>query len=192
MIISRDDLKQILSEVDFRLSEPAELLLVGGGALLVLCLDATATRDLNAFPTESQALLEQAFLGVRLGKRAEAIDFNTRSAAFESYLPEDWQGRILLSEEFSTRRLRVFTPCPEDLAVMKVFRFAAKDAEDIRRLAELDSFDRDRFLEGFLEVLPVAIGQPRWHAQSFSLVWNRLYPDRALTTEDLLERAGTV
>jgi hypothetical protein len=187
-LISRDDLRVLLAGADGRLQDPAELLLVGGAAVLVLCPDAVATKDLDAFPTDSFRRLAGA-LRDREGE-AEGIDINTASCGFESYLPEDWPERIRTSAEFSTAKIRVLTPAPEDLAVMKVFRFVAKDAEDIARLAGLADFDRDAFLRCFLSVLPAAVGEPRWHAQSFVLIWNALYPDRPLETGEVLELAG--
>jgi hypothetical protein len=183
-LISRDDLAAALARADGRLEEPAELLLVGGAALLVLCPDAVATKDLDAFPTESLGRIAQALAGA--ARETGAIDIDTASRGFEIYLPDDWQERLRTSAELSTRMIRVLTPAPEDLAVMKVFRFAAKDAEDIARLAGLAEFDREAFLRRFLAVLPAAVGEPRWHSQSFTLIWNALYPDRPLDPDALL------
>ncbi len=182
-LISRDDLASALARADGRLEGQADLLLVGGAAVLVLCLDAVATKDVDAFPTSSLPRLSEA-LGVG-GSGSPAIDVNTASRGFEIYLPDDWQKRLRISTEFSTRMIRVLTPALEDLAVMKVFRFAAKDAEDIARLAGLADFDRDEFLRRFLAVLSAAVGEPRWHAQSFCLIWNALYPDRPLDPDGL-------
>jgi len=39
-------------------------------------------------------------------------------------------------------------------------------------------------------VLATAIGQPRVHAQSFSLVWNEVYPDSPVALDELLKEAG--
>ena len=69
-------------------------------------------------------------------------------------------------------------------------KLITKDAEDVRRLSDLAFFDRNVFMAGFLNVLPVAIGNPREHALSFALAWNRLYPDEAMEFEDLLKRVG--
>ncbi len=73
---------------------------------------------------------------------------------------------------------------------MKMFRMGAKDSEDIFRLVKLDGFDRDRFVDGFIETLPRALGSFRLHAQSFALTWNKLYPDKLLSIEELLRRAS--
>ena len=188
MLISRDDLKYLLAQIDRAISEPVDLLLVGGSAVLVLCPRAVATKDLDAFPTDSLHHLSRALKNIRTQDRA--IDLNTASAAFETYLPDDWQSRIAISAEFSTGNIRVFTPEAEDLAVMKLFRYVAKDAEDIVRLAELENFCSEDFLSRFLEVLPVAIGDTRRHAQSFCLAWNALYPDREIEIDEVLKAAS--
>jgi hypothetical protein len=189
-LITRDGLKVLLARLDRLVAEPVELLLVGGAAVLVHSPDGVATRDLDAFPTESLQHLLNAL--ARSPEVASTIDLNTSSSAFESYLPEDWVERVQRSAEFSTTRISVLTPSPEDLAVMKVFRYVAKDAEDIARLAALEAFHRVDFLSRFLSVLPIAVGEPRIHAQSFSLVWNQLYTDDPVEIEDLLREAGMV
>jgi len=190
-LLSRDALKIALARAEARLDCEVDLVLVGGGALLVLSPEAAATRDLDALPTERFDALRKAL--AESSDPAEPIDLNTASAAFETLLPGDWEARVRASREFSTAHIRVLTPSPEDLAVMKLFRFAAKDAEDIARLAALSGFDRDVFLTRFREVLPTAIGDLHWHAQSFAMIWNRLYPDRRFETEDILvERKRSV
>ncbi len=187
MLISRDDLKYLLARLDRVISEQVDLLLVGGSAVLVLCPRAVATKDLDAFPTDSLHHLSRALKNIRT--QDETIDLNTASAAFETYLPDDWQSRIIISAEFSTNSIRVFTPAAEDLAVMKVFRYVAKDAEDIVRLADLGNFHSEDFRSRFLDVLPVTIGDTRRHAQSFCLAWNALYPDRKHEIDEVLKAA---
>ena len=187
-LITRDGLKVLLAQLDRLVDAPVELLLVGGAAVLVHSTEGVATKDLDAFPTESLWRLQDALEAH--SEEAPNVDLNTTSAGFETYLPQAWEERIQLSDEFSTQRIRVFTPSPEDLAVMKLFRYVAKDAEDIARLASGASFDPAAFRSRFLSTLPVAIGQPRVHAQSFALVWNALYPSEPATIESVLELAG--
>ena len=187
-LITRDGLKVLLAQLNALVDEPVELLLVGGAAVLVHSTEGVATKDLDAFPTESLRILQAALEAH--SQAAPAVDLNTTSTGFESYLPEGWEGRVQLSDEFSTQRISVFTPSPEDLAVMKLFRYVAKDAEDIARLAAISAFDPAAFRSRFLSTLPVAIGQPRVHAQSFSLMWNALYPSEPATIDSVLEAAG--
>ena len=146
--------------------------------MLALAPEARSTRDLDLLPTAGAEAFRRAVAGVR------EIEVGTTAAGFEALLPEGWEARLALAAGLSGPSLRVFTPAPEDLAVMKLFRFLAKDAEDIRTLAALPGFDRAAFRERFLSTLPTAIGEPRWHAQSFALIWNALYPDDPVEKKD--------
>ena len=139
-LVTRDELRSALARAAGRLEGTIDIIVAGGGALLVLTPDARATRDVDLLPTPGVAALRQAM------SDDGSIDVNTSVAAFETFLPDGWEGRLLLSEEFSGPSLRVFTPAPEDLAVMKVFRFLAKDAEDIRRLARLEGAEAALFV----------------------------------------------
>jgi len=177
MLITRAELKRFLEKADRNLREPVDFLLVGGAAVLVLCPQGTATRDIDAMPTEGLPLLMEAIGRINQSRRGAPLDVNTRCDPYEVHFPEEWREHLLLSMEFSTERIRVFTPCPEDLAVAKIFRLHAKDADDIMLLSELPGFDRKRFLCGFIDVLPGAIGDRSWHVQSFLMVHRRLYPD---------------
>lgn len=73
---------------------------------------------------------------------------------------------------------------------MKVFRFHAKDQADIELLTSLPDFNIDLFRAGFIDALRAAIGHPRLPAQSFTMIWNVLQPDRAMTIDEILEAAG--
>jgi hypothetical protein len=185
-MIDRDGLRDTLARVDSHLASPVDLLLVGGAAMLALCEDAQATRDLDAFPGPGLAAFRRGLAeAVQRGALAP-LDLNDRSRMFESLLPEGWEERVRVCGQLSTRRIRLCTPSPEDLAVMKVFRYRAKDAEDIARLAALPDFDFPAFRRGFELVLPIATGDPRYHAQSFCLAWNALRPGQPLSVEALL------
>jgi len=189
-LVTYDVLSRLVEGAARHLSRETDILLVGGSAVLAWCPDGSATRDIDAMRTEG---IEAFIEAVREWCRAhgeEPVDVNTRADAFEVFFPGDWRDNTRLWDECSTGPLRVHLPRPEDLAVAKVFRFVAKDAEDIARLAALPSFDREVLMSGFLNVLPVAIGNPREHALSFLMAWNRLYPDEATALEDLLLRAG--
>jgi hypothetical protein len=183
-LLGRDDLQAILAGAAARLVEPVDIIVVGGGAMLVLAPEARSTRDIDLLPTAGAEAFRRAVTG------AHGIEVGTAAAAFEVLLPDGWESRLALAVELSGPSLRAFTPAPEDLAVMKLFRFLAKDAEDIRKLAALPGFDRDAFRERFLSTLPTAIGEPRWHAQSFALIWNALYPDDPVEEGAILASAG--
>jgi hypothetical protein len=187
-LITRDGLKLLLAQLDALVDQPVELLLVGGAAVLVHSPAGVATRDLDAIPTASHAVLVAAL--ARHPTAATTVDLSTASAGFEACLPDDWLDRVQRSEEFSTLRIAVLVPSPEDLAVMKLFRYVAKDAEDIARLAALQAFDPTAFRQRFLHTLATAIGEPRRHAQSFCLLWNELYTHDPVEIDALLQEAG--
>jgi hypothetical protein len=183
-LFGRDDLRALLAGAATRLQGPVDIIVVGGGALLALVPAARVTRDLDLLPTPGAAAFRRAVGAAR------GVEVGTAAGGFEALLPDGWESRLVLSDTLSCPPLRVFTPAPEDLAVMKLFRFLAKDAEDIRRLAALPGFDRGAFRERFAAALATAIGEPRWHAQSFELIWNALYPDASIDAEAILALAG--
>lgn len=170
--LDRPTLVRILHSLDRGLDEPADLILVGGAALLLLVDDARVTFDLDALGSPGLARIERVAANLQVD--GASVPLSSRSAMFEGHLPDDWSQRLRWHALPHLQRLRVGTPAPEDLAVMKVFRLLSKDADDILRLAGLAGFDRDLFRRGFESALPSAIGDPRWHAQSFKLVWERL------------------
>lgn len=184
MPVTHEQLKRALTGADHRLDERVDVILVGGAAVIVLSPDGSSTRDIDALSGEGLSRLKRALAEAG----TQGLELNDGADSFEVYLPQDWRGRLRLSRKFSTRRIKIYTPAPEDLAVMKVFRLAAKDADDIALLAGLPAFRRKRFLAGFLDVLPVAIGDQRHHAVSFAMVWNRLWPKEPITEEQLLRK----
>ena len=189
-LITYDVLSRLLEGAAEILDREVDIIIVGGSAVLAWCPDGTATRDIDALRTEGIDVFIEAMREWCLAHDEEPVDVNTSADPFEVFFPEDWRDDMRTSDALSTGPLRVHLPRPEDLAVAKVFRFVAKDAEDIVRLSALASFDRKVMMSGFLNVLPVAIGNPRDHAQSFAMAWNRLYPDEPVELEDLLMRAG--
>lgn len=179
-LLDRKGLGTALRAIDAVLEEPADLILVGGAAVLLLTDGVRVTFDLDAMQS---AGLERI---ARATAESPSLPLNARSDPFEVFLPEDWRERLIGHTVEGVHRLRVYTPSPEDLAIMKVFRFGPKDADDIARLAGRRGFDRRSFRQRFIRVLRAAIGDPGWHAHSFEMVWNRLFPAEPLRREDLL------
>lgn len=184
------EVKAFLRALDRAIPAPdTEITLIGGAAVALLCADEERqTDDIDTLAGEA---LEEA---MRIGaQQVPPVNVNARGDMFDNYLPEDWESRRKQVFPFSpgAHRLRVFVPCPEDLAVMKVFRFLSKDQDDLYRLAHLPGFDRDLFQESFLSVLRFSIGDKRRDAQSFAQAWNALFqPEPRLDTDEVLRRAG--
>jgi hypothetical protein len=191
-LITYDVLSRLLRGAAEHLDREVDIIIVGGSAVLAWCPHGTATRDIDAMRTEGTGAFIKAVHEWCLAHDEEPVDVNTSADPFEVFFPDDWRDNVRTSDALSTGPLRVHLPRPEDLAVAKVFRFVAKDAEDIARLSALASFDRKVMMTGFLNVLPFAIGNPREHALSFAMAWNRLYPDEPVELENLLTRARLI
>jgi len=187
-LIDRKLLEHLLRKLEAAGEAEFEVILVGGSAVLVLVSDALATRDIDVLWTDGLRLLSQSLGEEGWSTLKAELRLSTRSDPFEIHLPPDWRDRARLSPEFSVGKLSVFTPAPEDLAVMKLFRFRAKDAEDIRNLAS-GPFDRGAFRRAFVSTLPFGIGDPRWHAQSFVMLWNGLYPESPIELDEIVREA---
>ena len=171
--MDRRDLERALAHLDVLCPGPVELTLVGGAAVALLVPDTRVTFDLDAMagpglPGLLAALAEH-------DAADERPPLSTRSDAFELFLPPDWRERRIVHHLSGLRRLTVLTPAPEDLAVMKLFRFHAKDADDIARLSQRPGFDRERLRTAFETTLPGALGDPAWHRQSFQMIWERVF-----------------
>lgn len=184
-LLSLTELEAFLRAVDREPGPPLAVVLVGGAAVQLLCRnDLRVTRDIDTLDRGAATTLERI-----AHRQRPPIDVNRRADMFEAFLPPEWESHARTVFVGPRDRLTVIVPAPEDLAVMKVFRMDSKDADDIALLAALPGFDRDRFRTGFTEVLKVAIGTPRLHAQSFCLVWESLFPTEPLDVEDLLRGA---
>lgn len=111
----------------------ATVVIVGGSALLLQQLSAKpATKDVDVLAVEDAL---RAFL-------LEDPDFNMGCQAYCTCLLYNFEDRLVeVGEAF--RSMRVFIPSPEDLAVMKLYRWEAPDRADLTSAAFLDALDRD-------------------------------------------------
>ena len=188
-LIDRVALLITLRQLESWAESELQVVLVGGSAVVALVRDAEATRDVDMLWTDEMRALVERLGPAKWEALAAKLALSLRADPFEVHLPDDWRTRAVRHEDLSVGELSVFTPSLEDLAVMKLLRFNAKDAQDIRRLAEVP-FNRDLFRTLFLRVLPYAIGDLWWHAQSFEMLWNRLYPDSLVEADELMRAAG--
>lgn len=187
--IGREELSDLVQKLEQLTGHPLDVVLVGGAGVMALTPQVRPTRDIDILWTDS--LLElRAIIGPEAWEGlCSFASLSARSDPFEVYLPNDWEERAVQSS-LSTALVRVLTPCPEDLASMKVFRLLARDADDIQALSLLAGFDRTAFRRAFCATLPFAIGAPSWHAESFGMVWNGLYPEHPVRPESVLIEAG--
>jgi hypothetical protein len=189
-LIDRLELRNRLHRLNAALNHSLDMIIVGGAAVVGLVDDAEATSDIDLIRTIDLDDLGNSLEGQEVLDLARDLGISTASDAFEIHLPESWLERRQELVELGGNHLRVFVPCPEDLAAMKLFRFHAKDAADIEKLSSLPDFDPFLFRSSFLASLAAAIGHSRLHAQSFVMVWNVLMPEQAMDIDQVLAAAG--
>ena len=187
MIIDAKMLKAYFKWLDGKLDEKASLYLGGGSAAILLDPGAESTKDVDAF------LIEQTEPILKISRTAPetvAVDLNTRIQAFESYLPDDWPRHAIHSKKFSGKYLQVYAICPEDLVLMKTFRFGSKDIQDIKKMLLLRLFKPQKYKRRFLKMLPVVVGSKRVYAGSFVSIWRLIHPQTRLVADKILQNLG--
>ena len=111
------------------------LVLVGGGAMVLLGCLARATSDLDVlvFPPELASLMTQ-------------FDLNGRVRAWEDHFACNIEDR-LVPIDVSTTVVACYSASLEDLIVSKLHSTRPKDAQDIRRPEVLKALDWDRLAD---------------------------------------------
>jgi len=189
-LLQLKEIRDFIRTLDRAIPDPGtDITLIGGAAVAILCADdERQTDDIDTLAGEALEIAMQVG-----AQQNPAVNINARGSMFDNCLPEDWESRRRQVFPFSpgSHHLRVFVPCPEDLAVMKVFRFLSKDQDDLYRLAQLPDFDRNLFQRSFLSVLRFSVGDQRRDALSFVQAWNALFDSEPpLDTDEVMRRAG--
>jgi hypothetical protein len=189
-LLQLKEIRDFIRTLDRAIPDPGtDITLIVGAAVTLLCADDE--RQTDDIDTLAGSALE---IAMQVGARQNPpVNVSARGDMFDNYLPEDWESRRRQVFPFSpgSHHLRVFVPCPEDLAVMKVFRFLAKDQDDLYRLAHLPDFDRNLFQKSFISVLRFSVGDKRRDALSFAQTWNALFTSEPpLDTDEVMRRAG--
>lgn len=123
-----------------------ELVIVGGGALVLLGVLSRPTDDVDAirFPKELHPLME-------------AFGLNGRVIHYETHFPYYFEDR-LVSVEFPFRAIRCYTASLEDLVVSKLYSNRDTDASDVREADVLAALDWNRLASAVKEAELSKIG----------------------------------
>ncbi len=126
------------------------LVLVGGGAMVLLGCLARATDDLDAlrFPAELIPLMEQ-------------FDLSTRVTAYEDQFAYHLEDR-LVRLDLGTESVECFTASLEDIVASKLYSDRPTDAADVREPAVLAALDWGR-LEQVVEDMDGSVLVERRH-----------------------------
>jgi len=127
-----------------------ELVIVGGGALVLLGVLSRPTDDIDAvrFPAELHPLMEQFGLSGRV-------------IAYESHFPYNFEDR-LVPVEFPYRAVRCHTASLEDLVVSKLYSDRDTDASDIREPDVLEALDWELLAKAAREAEMSKLGDRRY------------------------------
>ncbi len=171
-VFRRKEFVAFLRAVDRRLHKPVRLDLIGQG-VAVLSFGAksgTADLDVTGDLTPIAAILDQA--------RAETglpIPVSTVGVFDAPHLYED---RVRAARIPGLKRLQVVVPEKHDWALIKIVRLLDKDIEDIAEVAEKDGFDRDVFLERFLNEMTDVIGRKADLVLNFLAMMEHLFGEK--------------
>lgn len=138
--LDKDELTELLVRVDTEtflsigeLQPHAHMVIVGGSAFILSDLTRRpVTCDVDVFAVDS------AIAGIV----AEYTAFNGSVAAYADEIPYNFEER-LVKLDMRTKCVDYFTPCLEDLAVMKLYAWRPNDISDLTSPAVLESIDWD-------------------------------------------------
>jgi hypothetical protein len=179
------ELKRFLVAVDAHLTTPAEVVLIGGGAVAVGYGGDVGTQDLDTFNATTTAL--QAAAAAARQETGLAVPLDHSTVADAPYEHEARLRRVLPR----LRRLTVKVLEQHDLALSKVVRGYDHDLEQIEELHRRAPLDQDLLVRRFIDEMGHAVGNPRMIALAFLECIERLFGELARSrVEQQLRAAG--
>ncbi|NTU71888.1 MAG: hypothetical protein HGB10_08750 [Coriobacteriia bacterium] len=154
--MDRDRLLSKLRELDraVELSFPGsvfELVIAGGGAMVLLGVITRPTEDIDALKFPKQLVSLMASFGM-----------NGQIAAYGPNFPYNYEDRLVLVD-FPFTALRCQTLALEDLVVSKLYSSRETDIDDIRQPAVLEAIDWERLAASVEEAKLSAMNDDRYH-----------------------------
>lgn len=155
-LFNKEILDQLITEADKNLSRKADLVLIGGTALVVKYLSPRATMDVDTYSKVTKELQEawkkaEKAIGVK-------IPLSQSTIAEGPYEMED---RFTLYQDLNLKNLKVFVPEPADIVLMKVPRFVGKDRDDIKHLIKEYKIPHKVLLNRFIDEMGHVTGSRR-------------------------------
>jgi len=179
----REQLERFLGAVDAALSEPIEIVVIGGTAAALHYGVGRATHDIDTWSTVEEALAAAAEkaravtgLDVPLQKSGVAdapLEFESR---LERVLP-------------NLKCLRVLVPEKHDLVLMKALRCYEHDLEAIAEIHARSPLDLNVLVQRFKDEM-TPIGDPVRLRGNFLVVVERLFADKVDSVARELRKKG--
>lgn len=152
---SPDELARFLAALNGAITEPIELVVIGGGALALGYGGTAATTDLDTFETA----LERIDVEIDAARRLTGLRIPIANSTV-AQMPDGYRHRLkrVLPQ---LDRLLVFVLDEYDLAASKLLRGNQHDREQIAQLHGLAQLERIRLVERFESLIDDFAGDPR-------------------------------
>jgi len=145
-LFNKEILDHLLLETDKNLTQSADLVLIGGTALVVQYQSPRSTLDVDAYTSISQELKKawnkaEKTLGIKIPLSKSPI----------SEGPYNMEDRFLKYGDLNLQYLNIFVPEAGDLILMKTLRLFGKDRDDISHLIRHSKIHERILLKRFIE-----------------------------------------
>jgi hypothetical protein len=135
--MNKQELAQILRELDAQLSSPCDIVLVGGAAMILHFGAHRATRDIDVLVLRGDIReLRQAAQAIAQAHDLPEDWMNDAVKGFADILPPDFYHR-LVPLELSCAHLHVYVLGRPEQAAMKIIALREQDLEDLELLLPL-------------------------------------------------------
>jgi hypothetical protein len=131
-------LRPILESLDAKLQargEPRELVVCGGGALLILNLIDRQTRDIDVITPELDLVLKEIAAEVGQEFGLEPGWLNNGPASLARDLEQGWETRVQLI--YQGKRLKMYSLSSRDLLASKLFAYCDRDEDDLSDILKM-------------------------------------------------------
>ena len=132
----RDDLIQRLKDLDeeasllFGEAERLHMVIVGGGALILMELLPRSTHDIDVLDSSR-----------KLHSLMESYDINTRVQTYINNFPYNYEDRLVPLHDIQGKIIDFYTASLEDIVIAKLYSYRGVDHEDITDPNVLRSID---------------------------------------------------
>ena len=171
---------RLLRLIDAELSEPHEMVIVGGAAIGLRYTKQHVTGDIDSItPTTDAELWAAVERACKAMQRAEGLAKPPKvstSAVFDP--PEDWESRQV-TLRLGLRNLVVRVPERHDLAISKVSRGLGRDYAALKSMHAAKPFRLKTLVERYEEARRVRVGDPWRFKENFLVLVATLFGDEA-------------
>lgn len=171
------ELSAFITALDAAVSQPYDIVIIGGAAAALHYGVTQATRDIDTW-TNIDAELARAAQSAREATGLE-VPLRRSGIADGPYFLEDRLERILPALE----RLAVFVPERHDLALMKALRADEHDLAAMEELHAQAPMDAQLLLDRFKTEMSHTIIEPMRRRDLFLAMMERLFPERIAQIE---------